>query len=969
LLSLIRTTTALAIVAAAVLGPHVPHAVAADHVTHSGVVSAVPADYTPDVNDGTVFAIAQSGPTVVIGGDFTSISPRGDGGTVYPVNHIAAFTAGTGAIATGFAPTINGTVNAVLPGVQAGTIYVAGNFTQIDGTTSHLALIDTTSGALVPGWTSPSFGGSGATKVNTLALSGNRLFVGGVFSSVSGQSRQSLVALNPSSGAVETAYSTPSFSGHHNYQRLCTPSASVTCAKADPGIRALDVNPANTRLVATGNFTTVGSQTRDQLAILDLGGSAATVDRNWATDAYTSPCDSASFDSYVRGVQFSPDGSYFVVADTGGTRRPNSDGTRGTCDAAARFDTSASGSDVLPTWVDYTGRDTFLSVAITGPAVYIGGHERWVNNSAGEDTPGEGAVPRPGITALDPTNGMPLAWNPGRNPRGAGAWALLATSDGLYVGSDTNTIGPGSSDLADTYTRKKLAFFPLAGGKALAANHVTPLPGNVYLLGTATGTGSDNGATAVPFNGEAPPSATTSLSGVSDWVSTVRGAFEIDDTVYYGSTDGNFYQRSFDGLNFGPPVVIDPYHDPVWDGVPTGSDGENYDGTRSAFYDSILSLTSLFYSNGRVYYTVAGQTHMFWRWFEPDSGVMGADQFTTTDSIDWSNTAGAFLSGVNLYYAISANGNLRKIAFTGGEPTGSSTLADGSINWSSHGAFVMRANSTTDLAVSPHGSAREGQPVTLTATVALAADPSSHPGGTVTFYNGSSRLNSTPITVDPATGQAQLTLSDLPPSGPGRTVLAATFQPSDSTVNASFSAPNTYTVNPVATRPTVTGEPRVGATDTCSEPTRPGVNVAYSWVASGKAVGKGKSYTVGAAALHRFLSCRAAVSIGKGETDIATSVGRHVARGPALKVASKPKLRGPHRVGTKESVTLGKWRPAASSYQFRWYVGHHKIHHGTKRKLLVTQSEAGKRLSCRVTARRPGFAKGSATTKRVKISR
>jgi hypothetical protein len=883
LLSLIRTTTALVLAAATVLGPNIPHAVAADHVTHSGVVSAVPAAYTPDVNDGAVYAIAQSGPTVVIGGDFTSISPHGDASTVYPVNHIAAFTAGTGDIATAFAPTINGTVNVVLPGTQPGTVYVGGDFTQIDGSTSHLALIDTTTGALVPGWTSPSFTGPGSPTVNAVALSGNRLFVGGVFSAVGGQARQSLVALNPTSGAVDTSYSTPSFSGHHSYQRLCVPSESTPCAKTDPGIRALDVNPAGTRLVATGNFTTVGSQTRDQLAVLDLGSSAAPVDHNWATDAYTSPCNSGSFDSYVRGVQFSPDGTYFVVAATGGTRSPNTDGTRGVCDAAARFEIGRSGSDVLPTWVDYTGRDTFLSVAITGPAVYIGGHERWVNNSAGEDTPGEGAVPRPGITALDPINGMPLAWNPGRNPRGVGARALLATSDGLYVGSDTDRIGPGPSHPAETYIRKKLAFFPLAGGKALDANAVTPLPGNVYLLGTATDSGSDNGGIAVPFNGEAPLSGTTPLSGISDWVSTVRGAFEINDTVYYGSTDGNFYQRSFDGLNFGPAIAVDPYHDPVWDGVPTGSDNENYDGTPSAFYSSIPSLTSLFYFNGRVYYTVAGKTHMFWRWFEPDSGVMGSDEFRTTDSIDWSDTAGAFLSGSNLYFVTSGNGHLRKIAFTGGEPTGSTTLADKSISWNSHGAFVMRANSTTDLAVSPHGSAREGQPVTLTATVALAADPSTHPGGTVTFYNRSSRLNATPIDVDPSTGKAQITVSNLLPSGPGRTVLAATFRPSDSTVNASFSAAITYTVNPVATTPKVSGRARVGAANKCNEPTRPGEDVAYSWLAGGKVVGKGKSYTVGADALHRMLSCRAALSIGKGPTSVATSASRKVARGPATR--------------------------------------------------------------------------------------
>jgi hypothetical protein len=68
-------------------------------------------------------------------------------------------------------------------------------------------------------------------------------------------------------------------------------------------------------------------------------------------------------------------------------------------------------------------------------------------------------------------------------------------------------------------------------------------------------------------------------------------------------------------------------------------------------------------------------------------------------------------------------------------------------------------------------------------------------------------------------------------------------------------------------------------------------------------------------------------------------------------------------------VTLGNWHPRASSYKFQWYVGHKKIHHGAKRTLHVKRSAAGKRLRCRVTAHRPGFAKGTATTKQVKVSR
>ena len=72
---------------------------------------------------------------------------------------------------------------------------------------------------------------------------------------------------------------------------------------------------------------------------------------------------------------------------------------------------------------------------------------------------------------------MPLAWNPGRNPRGAGAYALLATPTGLWVGSDTNLIGDCE------YRRAGIAFFPLAGGAPLASDAIPALPAGVYLGG------------------------------------------------------------------------------------------------------------------------------------------------------------------------------------------------------------------------------------------------------------------------------------------------------------------------------------------------------------------------------------------------------------------------------------------------------------------------------------------------------
>src|SRR5581483_2101045 len=162
------------------------------------------------------------------------------------------------------------------------------------------------------------------------------------------------------------------------------------------GIKDMDVDPSGTHLVAIGNFTSVTGDTNshDQLALVDLGASAAAGDPNFQTAAYSAACFSGAFDSYVRGVTFSPTGSYFVVVATGGSGT-NSDGTSSSCDTAARFETTSTGSDVRPTWIDYTGQDTLLSVAITNGVVYVGGHERWLNNSHGHDNPSEGAVPRP----------------------------------------------------------------------------------------------------------------------------------------------------------------------------------------------------------------------------------------------------------------------------------------------------------------------------------------------------------------------------------------------------------------------------------------------------------------------------------------------------------------------------------------------------------------------------------------------
>jgi hypothetical protein len=76
---------------------------------------------------------------------------------------------------------------------------------------------------------------------------------------------------------------------------------------------------------------------------------------------------------------------------------------------------------------------------------------------------------REGIAVLDPVNDLPLSSNPGRD-RGVGAFALVATSQGLWIGSDTDRIGRYEY-------HGRIAFMPpVAGGTPVPSPGSAPSP-------------------------------------------------------------------------------------------------------------------------------------------------------------------------------------------------------------------------------------------------------------------------------------------------------------------------------------------------------------------------------------------------------------------------------------------------------------------------------------------------------------
>lgn len=629
------------------------------HPAQSRIVTDDPVDWTPHVLDGQVLAVAQVGNTAFVGGTFTQVQQAGST-AVLNRSYLFAVDTTTGSVLPGFQATVNGDVEAIAVAPDGASVVIGGAFTTVNGVARRrIARIDAQTGQVATGFTA-----NASALVQALVVRDGWLYAGGKFATVNGITRAGLARLDPASGAVDPGLDLP----------LTDPPRGTM------GVQGLDVDPEGSSLVVVGNFSRVGGQDRVQIAMLDLSTSPVSVE-NWQTsvfpvwnpDVANATWCSSTFESYMRDVDFAPDGSYFVVS-TSGANRANR-----LCDTVTRWEAGARGTGLQPTWVDASGGDSLTAVAVTGEAVYVGGHQRWMNNpyialACGDcPGPGPGGVAREGIAALDPVTGLPFTWNPGRT-RGYGVTAFLGTADGLWVGSDTDVLG--------RETHRKLGFFPLAGGIDVPPNNPYPLTADLYDMDSATGN-----LLRRPWNATAPGAGTVVPTGV-DW-RQARGAFALGGKLYTGLSDGTFTVRDFDGTQVGPAATIDLHGLDV--APPTSF---KIPGTKTAVPSLATHLskaTGMFFDRGRLYYTVSGESRLYWRWFTPQSRVVGANLFvaSTGDGVPWAKVRGMTMSSGQLVYATS-DGKLRRVAFNG-RPTGSPTLIGGgnvsNIDWASTGLF------------------------------------------------------------------------------------------------------------------------------------------------------------------------------------------------------------------------------------------------------------------------------------------
>ncbi len=158
------------------------------------VVSTDP-DTVPSFN-GVVTAVAYSGSTIYVGGDFTAAIVNGK---QIARSHLAAVDADTGAL-TSWAPSVNGRVKAIA--VSGSSVYIGGQFTSVAGRSrDSLARLDVATGAV-----SSTFKHTITGNVYALAAGNGRLYVGGAFTAVDASTRTRLAAFDLTSGALDGSW-------------------------------------------------------------------------------------------------------------------------------------------------------------------------------------------------------------------------------------------------------------------------------------------------------------------------------------------------------------------------------------------------------------------------------------------------------------------------------------------------------------------------------------------------------------------------------------------------------------------------------------------------------------------------------------------------------------------------------------------------------------------------------------------
>jgi hypothetical protein len=230
-----------------------------------------------------------SGSTLYVGGSFTTM-----GGQTR--NRIAAVDASSGVVAS-WNPNADNDVWGIA--VSGSTVYVGGYFSQIGGQTRYrLAAINAATGAATS-W-NPSTD-PGSLIVQTIAVSGSTIYVGGAFANMGGQVRSNLAALDATTGAAtswnpgpnssviglavgsSTVYVGGYFTSiagtvRNHVAEIRTSNGAATSWNPNADRSVLSIQIVGSTIYLGGEFNNVGGQARNRAAAIDGTGNATSLE-------------------------------------------------------------------------------------------------------------------------------------------------------------------------------------------------------------------------------------------------------------------------------------------------------------------------------------------------------------------------------------------------------------------------------------------------------------------------------------------------------------------------------------------------------------------------------------------------------------------------------------------------------------------------------------------------------------------